>query len=67
MEVRSNKNIKYQYGEKKAWNDIEHGDMIYGFDIGIKQYPVCIFGSYSYHKGNWFLEGFGVEINDLDD
>ena len=36
MEVRSNKNIKYQYGEKKAWNDIEHGDMIYGFDIGIK-------------------------------
>ena len=30
VEVRSNKNIKYQYGEKKAWNDIEPGDMIYG-------------------------------------
>lgn len=37
--------------------------MIYGFDIGVREFPVCIFGSYSYWKGSWFLEGFGVEIN----
>lgn len=67
VEIRSNKNIKYQYGDKRPWGDIIEGDTIYGFDIGVKEYPVCVFGSYSYHKGNWFLEGFGVEINELDE
>ena len=67
IEIRSNKNIKYQYGDKRPWAEIIEGDTIYGFDIGIKEYPVCIFGSYSHYKGHWFLEGFGVEINDLDE
>lgn len=65
LEIRSNKNLKYQYGEKKQWTDLVEGDAVYGFDIGIKEYPVCIFGSYNYCKGYWLLEGFGVEVNDL--
>ena len=63
VEIRSNRNIKYQYGDKKPWTEIIEGDTIYGFDIGVKEYPVCIFGSYMHQKGHWFLEGFGVEIN----
>ncbi len=36
LEIRSNKNIKYQYGEKKQWSDLSQGDTVYGFDIGVK-------------------------------
>ena len=38
---------------------------MYGFDVRIHEYPVCMFISYVYSKGVYFMEGLGVEINDI--
>ena len=60
VEFRSNKNIRYQYGDKKPFGEISDGDIVYGFDVRIHEYPVCMFISYVYSKGIYFMEGLGM-------
>lgn len=36
IEVRSNKNNKYEFGEKKPFGEVSINETVYGFDIGIK-------------------------------
>lgn len=65
VEIRTNKNNKYQFGDKRSFNDIGVGENVYGFDISINEYPVCLFGSYVSIRSHWCLESLGVEVNEF--
>lgn len=65
IEIRTNRNNRYEFGDKHHFNDLNAGENVYGFDIAISEYPVSLFGSYNYSRSHWHLESLGVEINDL--
>lgn len=65
LEVRTNKNNRYEFGDKRPFHDVTSGENVYGFDISIQEYPVSLFGSYNNLRSHWYMESLGVEINDL--
>lgn len=65
IEIRTNKNNRYEFGDKRSFGELAQGENVYGFDISIQEYPVSLFGSYSYGRSHWYLESLGVQINDL--
>jgi hypothetical protein len=65
IEIRSNRNLKYEFGEKRSFQDVTQNESVYAFDIGLNEFPVGIFGSFCQFRNCWYLESFGVEINTL--
>jgi hypothetical protein len=66
LEIRTNRNNRYEFGDKRHFADLVQGENVYGFDISVQEYPVSLFGSYNCVRSQWFMESLGVEINDLD-
>ena len=60
VEIRTNKNNRYEFGDKRLFNDLTAGENVYAFDISITEYPVSLFGSYNIHRSHWYLESMGV-------
>lgn len=67
VEIRTNKNNRYEFGDKRLFSDLSAGENVYAFDISITEYPTCLFGSYNMHRSHWYIESLGVEINDLEE
>lgn len=55
LEVRTNRNNRYEFGDKRSFADLMQGENVYGFDISVQEYPVSLFGSYNYVRSQWFL------------
>lgn len=55
IEIRTNKNNRYEFGDKRQFNDISAGENVYGFDISVQEYPVSLFGSYNNVRTQWYL------------
>lgn len=66
VEIRSNRNLKYEFGEKRSFQEVNGNETVYAFDIGLNEVPVAVFGAVGLWRGSWYLEGFGVEVNTLN-
>jgi hypothetical protein len=45
FEMVANSGIRYEFGEKRPFEDMNHDDAVYGFDINTWEYPSSMFGS----------------------
>jgi hypothetical protein len=65
IELRTNKNSRFEFGDKRLFHDLTAGENVYDFGISIAEYPCCLFGSYSMARSQWYMESLGAEVNTL--
>lgn len=56
----SNSSERFEFGEKRPFEQMEGSDAVYSFDIGISEWPAAMFGSAFTNGQDWLMESLGA-------
>lgn len=61
----SNASEKFEFGEKRSFEQLEREEAVYSFDINTTEYPASMFGSaFPAANQEWYMESLGAEVRD---
>jgi hypothetical protein len=61
FEIVANSSIRYEFGDKSLFEEMENDDAVYSFDINTSEYPTSMFGSaIQTPSQDWLMESLGT-------